>query len=123
MNSRSENIRGNIGELEYKAIVTIQSEREGKKRRVSMAPGIISRGLIHVYTTLEGDSKRRNRKKSEKIGVLVMAQWLTNPTRNHEVSGPSQTMAFFSGLRIWRCHELRCRLQTRLGSCVAVALV
>ena len=25
--------------------------------------------------------------KLSKIGVLVMAQWLTNPTRNHEVAG------------------------------------
>ena len=32
-------------------------------------------------------------------------------------------LASFSGLRIWRCHELWCRSQTRLGSCVAVALV
>ena len=29
-----------------------------------------------------------------------MAQWLTNPTRNHEVAG------LISGLRIWRCREL-----------------
>ena len=25
--------------------------------------------------------------KSENVGVPVMAQWLTNPTRNHEVAG------------------------------------
>ena len=25
--------------------------------------------------------------KTEKEGVPIMAQWLTNPTRNHEVSG------------------------------------
>ena len=28
-----------------------------------------------------------------------------------------------SGLRIWCCCELWCRLQMRLGSCVAVAVV
>ena len=39
-----------------------------------------------------------------------MAQWLTNPTRNHEVAGS------IPGLELW------CRLQTRLGSRVAVAL-
>ena len=49
-----------------------------------------------------------------------MAQWLTNPTRNHEVAGRS--LALLSGLRIWRCHERRCRSQTRLGSLVAVAV-
>jgi len=28
-----------------------------------------------------------------------------------------------SGLRIWRCHELWCRLQMQLGSRIAVAVV
>ena len=46
-----------------------------------------------------------------------MAQWLTNPTRNHEVWVWS--LALLSGLRIWRCRELSCRLQTHLRSCVA----
>ena len=46
-----------------------------------------------------------------------MAQWLTNPTRNHEVAGSIPALA--SGLTIRRCCELWCRLQTRLGSCVA----
>ena len=26
-------------------------------------------------------------KKKKKLGVPVLAQWLTNPTRNHEVAG------------------------------------
>ena len=49
----------------------------------------------------------------------------TNPTRNHEVAGliPGLNLASLSGLRIRRCPELWCRLQTRLGSRVAVALV
>ena len=54
-------------------------------------------------------------------GVPVVAQCLTNPTRNHEVAG--LTLALLSGLRIRRCRELWCRLQRRLGSHVAVALV
>ena len=49
-----------------------------------------------------------------------MAQWLTNPTRNHEVVGS------FPGLFLWvkdpALGELWCRLQTRLASRVAVAL-
>ena len=55
------------------------------------------------------------------LGVPVMAQWLTNPTRNHEVAG--LILALLSGLRIWHCRELWCRLQMWLGSRVAVALV
>ena len=53
------------------------------------------------------------------LGVLVVAQWLTNPTRNHEVVG--SVLPLLSGLRIQRCRELWCRLQTWLGSRVAVA--
>ena len=32
------------------------------------------------------------------------------------------SLALLSGLRIWRCHELWCRLKTRLGSDVDVAV-
>ena len=49
-----------------------------------------------------------------------MAQWLVNPTRSHEVT--VRSLALLSGLRIRRCHELWCRLQTQLGSRIDVAL-
>ena len=52
------------------------------------------------------------------VGVPVMAQWLTNLTRNHRLQ--VQSLALLSGLRIQRCHELWWRSQTRLGSGVAV---
>ena len=52
-------------------------------------------------------------------GVPVVAQWLTNPTRIHEVEGSTPGLAQW--LRIWHCCELW--LQTRLGSHVVVALV
>jgi len=47
-----------------------------------------------------------------------MAQWLTSPTRNYEVEG------WIPGLAQWvrTRRELSCRLQTWLGSGVAVAL-
>ena len=43
-------------------------------------------------------------------GVPVVAQWLVTPTRNHEVEG------LIPGRELW------CRLQTWLGSRIAVAL-
>ena len=58
--------------------------------------------------------------KIETLGVSVVAQWLTNPTRNHEVAG--SVLPLLSGLTVWRCRELWCRLQTRLRSCIVVAL-
>ena len=33
-----------------------------------------------------------------------------------------QSLALLCGLRFWRCRELWCRLQTRLRSCIAVAV-
>ena len=47
----------------------------------------------------------------EICGVPIVAQWFTNPTRNREVAGSVPALA-----------QLWCRLQTRLGSRVAVAL-
>ena len=44
-----------------------------------------------------------------------------NPTNIHEEAG-SYPAPHPRWLRIWCCHELWCRLQTRLGSCVAVWL-
>ena len=31
--------------------------------------------------------KKKKKKKKDYFGVPIMAQWLTNPTRNHEVAG------------------------------------
>ena len=53
-------------------------------------------------------------------GVPVVAQWLTNLTGTMRLR--VRSLALLSGLRIQRCCDLLCRLQTQLRSGVAVAL-
>ena len=61
--------------------------------------------------------KKLLKKKKLHPGVPVVAQWLTNLTSNHEV------VCLIPGLaQIRCCHELWSRLQTWLGSGVAVAV-
>ena len=50
------------------------------------------------------------------LGSCHCGSVVSNPASGHEDSGS------ISGLRIWRCHELWCRLQKLLGSGVAVAV-
>ena len=50
----------------------------------------------------------------------MVAQWLTNPTRNMRLR--VRSLALLSGLGSRHCHELCCRLKTWLGSGIAVAL-
>ena len=49
-----------------------------------------------------------------------MVQWKQIQLRTVKLQ--VQSLASLSGLRIWHCRELWCKLQTRLESCVAVAL-
>ena len=56
----------------------------------------------------------KRQKKVSGAGVPIMAQWLTNPTRNHEVVGLIPGLAQWVNDLVLR--ELWCRLQTRLGS-------
>ena len=56
-----------------------------------------------------------------KVGVPVMAQW--KQIRLGTMRLRVHPLALLSGLGIWHCHELWCRSQMRLGSCVAVAIV
>ena len=56
------------------------------------------------------------------LGVPVVTQWLTNPTRNHEVVGSIPFLAQWVKDPV-SFRELWCRLQTGLRSGVAVAVV
>ena len=55
------------------------------------------------------------------LGVPFVAQWWR--TQLGSMRMWVWSLALLIGLRIWRCHELWCRSQMRLGSCVAVAVV
>ena len=80
--------------------------------------------LMHVktQTNLKNTMLRESSQiKGPHIGVPVVAQWLTNLTKNREVSGLIPGLGQW--LRIRRCRELQCRSQMRLGSHVAVAVV
>ena len=74
----------------------------------------VQRKITRVIRNLE-----TTHKKQLMTGVPVVAQWLMDLTRNHKVAG------LIPGLARWvrRCHELWCRLQTWLGSCIAVAML
>jgi len=65
--------------------------------------------------------EQRNQSKNNThiYGVPVVAQGLMNPNSMHEDKGS------IPGLTQWvkeRCHELWCRLQTQLGSGIAMAV-
>ena len=47
--------------------------------------------LYSIKNCIGEITKKINKKKRK--GVPVVAQWLTNPTRNHEVSGSSPGLA------------------------------
>ena len=65
--------------------------------------------------------KPRTSKKIHKPGIPFFAQWLRNQLGTMRIQ--VQSMALLSGFRIQHCCELWCRSQTRLRSCIAVAMV
>ena len=42
--------------------------------------------LLHAMGVAK-ERKKETEAQKAKVGVLVVAQWLTNPTRNHEIAG------------------------------------
>ena len=81
---------------------------------------IIHRNLLHSYTLTTKDQKEKLRKQfrsshcdsalTNQTGLVSMRMWV-------------QSLALFSGLRIWHCCELWCRSTMWLRSVVAVAVV
>ena len=78
-------------------------------------PWFVSKALPDIENFFKKSSA-----KKKKNGVLVVAQWLTNLTGNHEVA--SSIPALAQWVNNPALPELWCRSQMRLGSCVAVAL-
>ena len=48
---------------------------------------------FHMYLQIYGPSQQEETNFNCPIGVPVVAQWLTNPTRNHEVVGSIPALA------------------------------
>ena len=85
----------------------------------------ISHSYLHIFNLGGRGSKvelelLEVKKKGGEEGVPIVAQWLMNPSRNHEVVG--SIPGLLTGLRIQHCHELWCSSQTQVGSHIAVAL-
>ena len=75
---------------------------------------IRSHGFIFVFIAVALGDERWWESHIKKLagGVPVVAQWFTNPTRNHEVMGSVPALAQWVKDR--RCHELWCRSQTQV---------
>ena len=71
---------------------------------------------MYFHKSLLSNTKK-NKDRSSHRGATE-----TNPMRNHEVAGLISGLAQWLK-ELWHCHELWCRLQMRLRSLVAVALV
>ena len=60
------------------------------RRPLATAP---IRPLAWEHPYAAGAALEKAKRKKKKEGVPVVAQWLTNPTRNHEVAGSVPALA------------------------------
>ena len=81
---------------------------------------------IHLNSLLGALLCKQGSLKKSMIKNLLQKEfplWLSSQqTQLASMRRKVQSLASISGLRIQHCHELWCRSQTQLGSCVAVAL-
>ena len=78
--------------------------------------------LIRLSENDDSKELRRNQPtKKAKLGVLIAAKQVKDP-EHFSVKMWVQLLASLSGLRIWRCHKMRCRSQMQLESSVAMAV-
>jgi len=66
-------------------------------------------------------TKKEKKKKEISLGVPIVVQWKRIPLVSRRMQ--VQSLASLSGLQIWPCRELWCRLQKRLRSVIAVTVV
>ena len=67
----------------------------------------------------DGVGEKENKNVSFGVPVVIQRRQIQLGTMMLRV----RTLASLSGLRIWCCHKLWCRLQMWLGSGIAVAVV
>ena len=82
-------------------------------------PPVVPPAQVRPYLVGLSQSRISSLKKP-KCGAPVVAQW--KRIRLGTMRLQVRSLASLSGLRIWRCRELSCGLQTRFGSSIAVAL-
>jgi len=75
---------------------------------------------LYIFISDRSENKVNAKIKNKKNGIPVVAQ--RKQVRLGTMRLQVQSLASLSGLRIRRCRELWCRLQTWLGSGIAVAV-
>ena len=70
-------------------ITAIKNSLKATNSRIQEAEEQISKVKDRLLEIMDVEQKREKRllKNEQSLGVPVVAQWLTNPTRNHEVAG------------------------------------
>ena len=99
MDNLQETLSKEIQDLKLKqaeiqnTINEIKKSLEATNSRIQEAEERISGVEDRLVEIMDAEQKREKRLKRNEEGVPVVAQWLTNPTRNHEVAGSVPALA------------------------------